>query len=422
MEKALLVSTKFAHEHNKDYWPLEDSIAEIKELANTAGANIIDEMIVKRDEPAPNFFIGKGKADEIAAICQAEDIATVIFNHDLSPTHQRNLEEVIQNKIVDRTQLILHIFARHAVTPEGKLQVELAQMQYLMPRLVGKGIMLSRLGGGIGTVGPGEQKLEIDRRRISERIFHLKDELKKVSMHRDRLREKRKRAGVPLIGLVGYTNAGKTTLLNALTGSSELARNSLFTTLDSISRTLVLPNRQEVVLFDTVGFLHKLPHHLIDAFKATLEEVRQADLLLHVLDISCSMYREKARSVYEVLEELQVQEKPIITVLNKIDALEDKSWLEHFKIDFKNPVEISAKNKENFESLFSLIEQNLSGKMIRVELSVGLDKMNIVNLLHEKAKVHSIEYTDKGILINVSLPKTILDKIASSVNILSGIK
>ncbi|MEW5758410.1 MAG: GTPase HflX [Candidatus Omnitrophota bacterium] len=418
MERVLLVTVKFAHEHQKDFWSIEDISQELRDLTKTAGAEVVDEILVKRDEPAPNCYIGKGKAEEIRLICQEKNIDTVIFNHDLSPTHQRNLEEIINKRIIDHTQLILDIFAKHAKTLEGKLQVELAQKQYLLPRLSGKGIELSRLGGGIGTRGPGEQKLEIDRRRISERIAKLKKDLDDVSMHRARLREKRKQTGVPLIGLVGYTNAGKTTLLNALTGSEELSRNSLFTTLDSVSRTLILPNHQEVVLFDTVGFLHRLPHHLVEAFKATLEEVRQADLLLHVLDISSETFNERAKSVEIVLKELGANEKPIITVLNKIDRVDDLAWLKTLKNSFPNSIEISALSKLNFDKLFATIEGFLLSKTLALTLALGLDKMNIVNLLHEKANIKNILYTDKEIIINLVLPVVLFDKISSQVRVI----
>ena len=294
MEKALLVTIKIESEKNN--WPLEDTAYELEELASASGAEVMNNITCICDKPTPNFFIGRGKCEEIAFLCQAENIDMVIFSHDLSGTQQRNLEEVIGCKTIDRTQLILDIFARQAKSPEGKMQVELAQLEYLMPRLVGKGVMLSRLGGGIGTRGPGEQKLEVDRRKIRKRIDKLKDELKHLMLHRQRLRKKRQENSVPAVALVGYTNAGKSTLINALTGTSQYVQDSLFTTLDPASKGMHLANGERIVISDTVGFLQNLPHNLIEAFKATLEEVVEADLLIHVLDVAHpAIYEHAAR-------------------------------------------------------------------------------------------------------------------------------
>ena len=265
------------------------------------------------DCPSPEYH-GEGKVKEISALCDAERIHTVIFSHDLKGSQQRNLEEALHVKTIDRTQLILDIFARRATSLEGKMQVELAQLEYLLPRLVGKGIALSRLGGGIGTLGPGETKLEVDRRRIRARIDRLRQELLEISQDRRLKRKKRQEQGLPLISLVGYTNAGKSTLLNTLTNAGQITRDGLFTTLDPLSRQLILPNHQKTVLSDTVGFMHQLPHHLIESFKATLEEVTAADLLLHVLDVSHPKFRDLHDSVIEVLKELGAHDQPTITV------------------------------------------------------------------------------------------------------------
>ncbi|MEW6009593.1 MAG: GTPase HflX, partial [Candidatus Omnitrophota bacterium] len=301
MEQALLITVALKYDKAFD---VEMSKDELFQLASTANAEVVEEVVVGRDRIDPTYFIGSGKVEELCEVIKDAKIDTVIFNNDLSSSQQRNLEEALGIKTIDRTQLILDIFAQHAKSQEGKLQVELAQLDYLLPRLSGKGIMLSRLGGGIGTRGPGEQKLEVDRRRIRERIAKLKNELKSLDAHRKNLREKRHRQTTPVVAIVGYTNAGKSTLLNALTGANQIVKDSLFTTLDSLSRAHILKNHQKVIFSDTVGFLDRLPHGLIEAFKATLEEVKEANLLIHVLDISFPKYEERAKAVRVVLEEL----------------------------------------------------------------------------------------------------------------------
>ena len=403
MERALLVTIKLHSE--KDSWPLEDIAGELEELTFACGVEVLDNITCLREKPTPNFFIGKGKTEEIALLCQAENIDSVIFSHDLSGTQQRNLEEVIGKKTIDRTQLILDIFARHAKSPEGKTQVELAQLQYLMPRLVGKGILLSGLGGGIGTRGPGEQKLEVDRRRIRKRIDRLKEDLRHLTLHRQTLRKKRKENAIPTVAIVGYTNAGKSTLLNALTNAGQIIDDSLFTTLDPLSKSLKLPNGENIVISDTVGFLHNLPHHLIEAFKATLEEVVEADLLIHVLDINHPQLDECAKAVLTVLEELQADKKPMITALNKIDLLDDKTWLAKLKEDFLNPIAISAKLKENLDILIAEIQKNFQTKMVYVEILIPHSRMDLVDLFYRQGHIEEIKYLQKGIKIHANLPK-----------------
>lgn len=409
MERALLVTIKLSTE--KDEWEAQDIASELEELTSSSTAQVADNIACLREKPTPNLFIGKGKTEEIAAVCQEEDIDTVIFSHDLSGTQQRNLEEVITKKTIDRTQLILDIFARHAKSPEGKMQVELAQLEYLMPRLTGKGIMLSRLGGGIGTRGPGEQKLEVDRRRIRKRIDKLKDDLKHLSLHRKTLRKKRKEKAIPAIALVGYTNAGKSTLLNALTGAGQVVADNLFTTLDPLSKVFQLPNGENVIISDTVGFLHNLPHHLIEAFKATLEEVVEADLLIHILDASHRRVYEQAKAVFTVLKELGADNKPLITCLNKVDLLDDRMWLSQLKKDFVNSVELSAKFKLNLDNLLEAIQRNFQGRMVSIEIFIPHSRMEIPDLIYREGKVTHIEYLQKGIQVKATLPKIIACKL-----------
>lgn len=409
MERALLVTIRLKSE--KGSRPLEDAARELEELSQACAVSVADNVTCIAEKPTPNFFIGKGKTQELADIAHEEDIDTLIFSHDLSGTQQRNLEEIIGAKTIDRTQLILDIFARHARSPAGKMQVELAQLQYLLPRLVGKGIILSRLGGGIGTRGPGEQKLEVDRRRIRKRIERLKEDLRQVSLHRLTLRKRRKENALPEAVLVGYTNAGKSTLLNALTQAGTAVSSAPFTTLDPLSKSLQLPNGENIILSDTVGFLHDLPHHLIEAFKATLEEVTEADLLIHVLDISSARAYEQARAVFRVLEELRAQDKPIITALNKIDLLEDRTWLAKSREDFANPVALSAKLKENLDSLLLKIQENFAQRMQEAEILVAHNRMDLVDLFYRQGKVRQIKYLQNGIRIKLSLPRILYQKL-----------
>ncbi|MDD5669718.1 MAG: GTPase HflX [Candidatus Omnitrophica bacterium] len=434
MERILIVTVDL--ESEKSEWPIEDLSTEMEELVSACGGQIVDAVVCPRDRATPDLFIGKGKAEELCMLCEETGIDTVVFSHDLSGTQQRNLEAVIKKKTIDRTQLILDIFARHAASPEGKTQVELAQLQYLLPRLVGKGIELSRLGGGIGTRGPGEQKLEIDRRRIRKRIEKLKDELKHLSLHRQTIRKQRKDNFLPSVVLVGYTNAGKSTLLNSLTDAGQFVKDSLFTTLDPLSKSLKLSNGEKIVLSDTVGFLHKLPHHLIEAFKATLEEVTEADLLIHVLDVSHPRVFEYHEAVLQVLRELNADKKPLITVLNKIDLLEDKTWLEKVKEDFSNQiyeassenrdeepkkaivVGISAKLKENLDELLARMQDILSDRMMCLDLILPHGRMDLVNILYEGGKVLEIDYAQEGVKIRVNMPKVTALKLLKNKDII----
>jgi len=409
MERALLVTIKFKSE--RDSWRFEDIAEELEELVSACGVEAVDNITCLCDRPTPNLFIGKGKVEELALISEEEEIDTFIFSRDFSSTQQRNLEEILGKKTIDRTQLILDIFARHAKSPEGKMQVELAQLQYLMPRLIGKGVILSRLGGGIGTSGPGEQKLEVDRRRIRKKIDKLKNDLRHLSQHRKTLRKKRKENALPTVALVGYTNAGKSTLLNALTNAEQRVSNSLFTTLDPLHKGIQLSNGEKIIISDTVGFLHNLPHHLIEAFKATLEEAVQSDLLIHVLDVAHPRVYEHGKAVFEVLKELGADQKPVITALNKIDLLDDKAWLERLKEDFTNPVAISATLKENLNSLLEKIQENFVSRMDNLELIIPHSRMDLVDLFYREGKVVSIDYLQKGIKIKLFLPKVLSLKL-----------
>ncbi|MFH1709591.1 MAG: GTPase HflX [bacterium] len=313
-ERAVLVDVSINKEKIDPY-----DLVELEALAKTAGARSVGEIVQSRESPDGRYYIGKGKVDELKALCASTNSDLVIFNNELSPSQIRNLQDELHLKVIDRTGLILDIFAQHAHTREGKLQVELAQDNYTLTHLSGKGIELSRLGGGIGTRGPGETKLEMDRRRIRNKIAALKNELEEIRLHRSRRRERRRQSKTPVAAIVGYTNAGKSTLLNTLTKAGVSAENKLFATLDPVTRILKLPGNKEMLLTDTVGFIQDLPHDLIEAFQATLEEVTEADLLIHIVDISHPNFIEQISSTYKVLEELSAITKPMLTVFNKID-------------------------------------------------------------------------------------------------------
>jgi GTP-binding protein HflX len=355
-ERAILIGVQTPESGDSE---ARESLAELARLAETAGAQVLDASIQKRANPDPATHIGKGKVAELALRSRELNATSVMVDAELSPSQQRKLEEAFGLKVVDRTALILDIFAQRAQTREGKLQVELAQLKYLLPRLRGVGVAMSRLGGGIGTRGPGETKLETDRRRIYTRIAHLENEVALIKKHRGTQRQGRRRSGTPQIALVGYTNAGKSTLLNKLTRSEVLAEDKLFATLDPITRKLHLPGGADVLLTDTVGFIQRLPTHLIAAFRATLEEVTEADLLLHVLDASHPNAMEHLNAVLEVLAELGAGEKPMLTVLNKVDALEDAGKLQAIEAIVHAPVAISALSGDGLPELLTVIEAEL---------------------------------------------------------------
>lgn len=401
-ERAILIGMEWGR--TDSLWTVEDSLEELKQLADTAGATVIKKFIQKRPKPDPAFFIGRGKVQELALYAQQENIDLCIFDDELSPAQQRNIESVMGIRILDRTALILDIFAQRARTNEGKLQVELAQLQYTLPRIMGKGLMLSRLGGGIGTRGPGETKLEVDRRRIRDRIAFIKDQIEKVKAVRSLHRSKRKKNNVFEVSLVGYTNAGKSTLLNTLTNSDIYAKDQLFATLDPTTRQLTLPNKQEIIITDTVGFIQRLPHQLIAAFRSTLEVVTEADLLVHVIDVSHELYKEQAAAVHEVLKEIGAETKPVITVYNKIDKLPTDSKLADRLALEEDTVCISAAKKLNLESLQQMIESHLKSKAVEVTLCIPYAETAKAAQLHETANVLEQEYTENGAVMKVILP------------------
>ena len=409
MEKALLISVQL--KTDKHHWRIEDISSELEELVVSANVEIVENVICICDRATSNYLIGRGKVEEISLIANEEAVDTIIFSHDLSGTQQRNLEGVFGKKTIDRTQLILDIFSRRAKSPEGKMQVELALLQYLLPRLSGKGILLSGLGGGVGTRGPGETKLEMDRRQIRKKIDKLREDLRVFRLHSLTIRKKRKINNLPVVALVGYTSAGKSTLLNLLTASNQPTSEKLFTTLDPLSKSLTLPNGQNIIVSDTVGFLHDLPHHLVEAFKATLEEVVEADLLIHVLDVSDHRLAQHNQAVLSVLEELGAQDKPILVVLNKIDLIDDRSWLEISRKEFSNSILLSAKTGENLDVLISKITDHFSDLMLSLKITIPHNRMELVDFFYRQAKVKKIDYLQEGIVISLDISRALFSRI-----------
>ena len=402
MEKAILVTVDL---EDRCAWKAQDRANELRDLASSGRASVEHEIICRRDRPTPDLFIGKGKFEEIIAISNSKRIDLVIFNNDLTPTQLRNLEKGLEEiRVIDRTQLILDIFSQHAKSMEGKLQVEMAQLQYLLPRLVGRGIQLSRLGGGIGTRGPGEKILEYDRRRIRYRIGKLKIELKDLEKRRQGLRKRRKNAMLTSIAIIGYTNAGKTTLLNTLTNSKKLTADKLFSTLDPVSRVYTLPNKLKVIFHDTVGFLYNLPHHLVESFKATLEEVKMADIIVHVLDASNPRAHELDEAVYNVLKELAAEDKLTINALNKIDLVDNIFHLKQLERDFKNVVPISSLKGEGIGIFIDKISDLLQDFIIEIKMDIPNNRRDKLNLIYEHGKVNHREDKEHSIYIEAVVP------------------
>ena len=385
------------------------SLDELEELAETAGAVTVAKVIQNREAVHPGTYIGKGKIEEVAALIQAYDANGVICDDELSPAQLNNLERELDCKVMDRTLLILDIFAARAVSSEGKIQVELAQLRYRAARLVGLRESLSRLGGGIGTRGPGEKKLETDRRLIRTRISALKAELFQVEKHRELIRGKRSRGNLKTAAIVGYTNAGKSTLLNTLTGAGILAEDKVFATLDPTTRVLELKDGQQILLTDTVGFIRKLPHHLVEAFKSTLEEAKYADYILHVVDASNPQHEKQMLIVYETLANLDVKDKTVITLFNKQDARMDSEPLHDFKADHTLP--ISAKNGTGLEELKNLLSELLRENKILVERTVPYANAGVIQLVRKSGELLEEEYREDGIYIRAYVPMEIYAKL-----------
>ena len=382
---------------------VSQSLDELEELADTAGAVSVGRVMQSRQSVSPATYVGRGKVEEIRTMLYSTGAETVICDDELTPAQLKNLRDMLEVKIIDRTLLILDIFAERASSREGKIQVELAQLKYRASRLTGLGMSLSRQGGGIGTRGPGEKQLEVDRRLIHERIGALKRELAKVEKQRDTRRAKRQNEHIPVIAMVGYTNAGKSTLLNALTGSSVYAMNQLFATLDPTTRKCILPDRQEVLLTDTVGFINKLPHHLVEAFRSTLEEACYADLILHVADSSNPRIEEQVKVVYETLNQLGITEKPVITAFNKQDSIWAQPYLKDTRAD--KVVYISAATGEGFDTLYQAISEMINQDKIKIDYVFPFTEAKIVNRLRKEGQILKEEYTPDGIHITAYAPK-----------------
>ena len=385
-----------------------ESLDELEELVKTAGAEVAARVIQVRETPHPGTYIGKGKIDEVNALLYGTNATGIVCDDELSPAQISNLEEALDTKVMDRTLIILDIFAKRAFTREGKIQVELAQLKYRASKLTGQGRALSRLGGGIGTRGPGEKKLETDRRLIRTRISALKQELSQVEKHRELIRSSRARGNMKTAAIVGYTNAGKSTLLNTLTGSEVLSEDKLFATLDPTTRLLNLKDGQQILLTDTVGFIHKLPHHLVEAFKSTLEEAKYADYIIHVVDSSNPQAEMQMHVVYETLKELGVMGKKIITLFNKQDA-PGACVLRDFKSDYT--LKVSAKTGEGLADLNDLLEKLLAEEQIYVERLFPYQEAGKIQLIREYGQLISEEYTEEGIDVKARVPKEIYARV-----------
>ena len=384
----------------------ESSLVELSELAKTAGAEVVCEIVQKREAPDGATYIGSGKLKELCDFCRSNEVDVIIADGELSPSQQRNIENETDVRVIDRTTLILDIFAMRALSGEGKLQVELAQLKYLLPRLGGKGVSMSRLGGGIGTRGPGETKLETDRRHIRRRISSLEAELKELEARRARYRERRKKDGAVTVALVGYTNAGKSTLMNALTNAGVLAENKLFATLDPTARALTLPDGRTVILIDTVGFIRRLPHKLVEAFKSTLDEAVDADVIIDVCDASSPESSEHFKVTEALLEELGCTGKPIITALNKCDVSGDDATIPLLG----NTVRISAKNGDGLSELLLMTQKLLPPTRKRIKLLLPFNKGALASQLRKDGVVHSEEYTAQGLLLVVIVVVRMLEE------------
>ena len=387
----------------------EDSLAELAELVKTAGASVAGTLIQKRELIHPGTYVGTGKVAEIAELLEHTGATGIVCDDELSPAQLKNLETMLNTKVMDRTLIILDIFAARATTSEGKIQVELAQLKYRLSRLTGLGRSMSRLGGGIGTRGPGEKKLEIDRRLINDRIAQLNRELKEVVKHREIARAKRERNAVPVVAIVGYTNAGKSTLLKHLTDAEVLEEDKLFATLDPTTRMLELEGHQQVLLTDTVGFIRKLPHHLIEAFKSTLEEAKYADYIIHVVDASNPQRDKQMYIVYETLDHLGVKNKKILTLFNKIDIRTDDDPLQDFRAD--HVLQISATENAGLDAVKDVLQEMLREDKIYIERVIPYAQAGVLQLVRNKGELVSEEYVPEGISIRAYVPMEVYGKL-----------
>lgn len=417
-DRTLLVGLKIVGDES--LLAMEDSLEELELLARTAGLSVVGQVSQQITTINPKTLIGKGKVEEVKALAEELDTKVILFDDELNPRHQRELEEEFGDKrrVLDRTALILDIFAQHANTHEGALQVELAQYEYRLPRLTRAWTHLARQAGGgggraggvggVGLRGPGETQLESDRREIDRRISHLKEELEKVRAHRSRYRAQRKRARIPVVALVGYTNAGKSTLLNALADSQVYVADKLFATLDPTTRKVELPGGREALFTDTVGFIQKLPTALVEAFQATLEEIKEADLLLHIVDITHPNVHEQAKAVIQTLEEIEADHVPILTVLNKIDRLDDPQGAQDVLRGFDNAVAISALHKQGLNELLAAVSRKLYETLSPLDVLLPYEQGALIALFHEQGQVDRIEHTRKGVEIHGRVPGRLL--------------
>ena len=409
-ERALLVGLE---QEGISKWDLADSLEELRELASSAGALVVNTVTQRLDKPTAPYYIGKGKAQMIKDSFQDQQVTSVIFDNELSPAQGRNLEYLFSRKVLDRTQLILDIFAQRARSREGRLQIELAQLQYLLPRLTRMWTHLSRQTGGIGTRGPGETQLEVDRRRVQERIAKLERELEGVRKVRSVQREGRRRHQWPVAAVVGYTNAGKSTLLNLLTGADVIAANRLFATLDPTTRSITLPNKQRMLLTDTVGFLRNLPHMLIESFKATLEEVSEADLLIHVVDLSHPRVDEHIEAVNIVTKELGAFGKQTLLVFNKVDALQNSDAVTAYRHRFPGSVAISARTGEGVGELVQALQERVTSWHLNLRFRIPLTDSGLIAEIHRIGRVLELRYEGEAAVIVAHVPPQLELKLAA---------
>ena len=403
-EKVILVGVS-----EQDGDDAEDSVAELAELVKTAGAVVVGTLIQKRELIHPGTYVGTGKVQEIRQLIEETGATGIVCDDELSPAQLRNLEDLLDTKVMDRTLIILDIFAARATTSEGKIQVELAQLKYRLGRLAGLGRSMSRLGGGIGTRGPGEKKLEMDRRLIKDRIAQLNRELKEVRQHRDITRAQRERNHIPVAAIVGYTNAGKSTLLNRMTDAGVLEEDKLFATLDPTTRVLELPGQQEILLTDTVGFIRKLPHHLIEAFRSTLEEAKYADYIIHVVDASNPQREKQMHIVYETLHNLEVKDKPIITLFNKQDKVTEQEPFRDFRAD--HMLSISAAKGQGLDEVKELLCELLRENKILLERVIPYQNAGIIQQIRKQGELLKEEYQADGIYVQAYVPMELYGKL-----------